>query len=408
MRVLILGYVWPEPGSSAAGRRTMDLIQLFLEQNWQIDFATSAGPSEFRVDLTALGLREHTVALNNDAFDAWIGELKPDLVVFDRFFTEEQFGWRVEKVCPEALRVIDTIDLHSLRETRARHQDLTEPSDLKKAMLGNEKTVREIAAIFRSDLSLMISDFELEFLQREFLIPAPLLHHCSFLIDKIPEKLAGFSERSDFVSIGSFRHPPNWDSVLWLKQEIWPKIREQLPQAHLKIYGSYPPAKAMELHNPAQGFHVLGWAPQALQVVASARVCLAPLRFGAGLKGKLLDAMLAGTPSVTTPVGAEGMHGALAWSGIIGKNVSELVAGAVQLYQQEPVWEKAQTQGSMILTDRFLKSVHGPRLIQRLLELSEQKVKHRQDNFVGAMLRHHMFQSTKHLSNWIQLKSQRP
>lgn len=93
-----------------------------------------------------------------------------------------------------------------------------------------------------------------------------------------------------------------------MKHSLWPLIRRQLPGAQLHIYGAYTPPKATALHNPAQGFHVMNWAEDALQVMTAARICLAPLRFGAGIKGKLADAMVAcGTPNITTPVGAEAM-----------------------------------------------------------------------------------------------------
>lgn len=416
MRVLILGYVWPEPSSSAAGKRTMDLISLFLERGWQVDFATAAADSEHRVNLAALGVPEHRVALNCESFDAFVAELAPDLVIFDRFFTEEQFGWRVERACPAALRVIDTIDLHSLRETRhslpsAPHGSATGDSyfsQLRKAMLSHEKTVREIAAIFRSDLSLMISEFETQFLIREFQMPSKLLHTCGFMVDEAaasPGPL--FQDRQGFVSIGNFRHAPNWDSVQWLSQEIWPLIRAQMPDAQIRIYGSYAPQKAMELHKPKNGFHVLGRAQDALEVIRSARVLLAPLRFGAGQKGKLLDALIAGTPSVTTPVGAEGMTPDLSyWNGLVSNSAQDIASAAVRLYEDQKLWESSQAKGFELLRNQFSKSVLGPALVKRIEEAHANKSQTREDNFMGAMLRHHLFQSTKHLSNWIQLKSQ--
>lgn len=403
MRVLILGYVWPEPGSSAAGKRTMDLIHQFLDQGWKVDFASSAALSDHRVPLDQFGIQEHRVTLNCDSFDELLKSLNPDIVIFDRFFTEEQFGWRVERCCPQALRIIDTIDLHSLRETRQSSPELVAPSDLRKAMFSNDKTLRELAAIFRSDLSLIISDFEMNFLKEQFTVPESLLHYESFSIDKVPSLYKSYDERKDFVSLGNFRHPPNWDSVLWLKKEIWPLIRLQLPTAQLKVYGAYPPSKAMELHQPKEGFHVLGWAENALSVMQEARVCLAPLRFGAGLKGKLLDALLAGTPSVTTSVGAEGMQGNLPWSGFVANSVDEIADSAVRLYQQQPLWERSQEQGREILKTQFSKKSE---LIPRLVKLFDQKNELRESNFVGQMLRHHLLQSTKHLSNWIQLKNQ--
>ena len=142
-------------------------------------------------------------------------------------------------------------------------------------------------------ISLIISDHEVRLLQDTFSVDPILLHHLPFMVDlkHLPPSGKAFSRRRHFATIGNFRHPPNWDAVLYL-QQIWPLIRKVLPDTELHIYGAYPPKKAMALDNPRTGFRIRGWADDAHAVLSDARACLAPLRFGAGL----LDAMLAGTP----------------------------------------------------------------------------------------------------------------
>ena len=98
-RVLIIGYVWPEPRSSAAGGHMMQIIESFLQQGWQITFSSPAGIGEHKADLAALGIDEVTIELNNSSFDAFITELAPDIVLLDRFMMEEQFGWSNMKHC---------------------------------------------------------------------------------------------------------------------------------------------------------------------------------------------------------------------------------------------------------------------------------------------------------------------
>ena len=94
LHVLIIGYVWPEPRSSAAGSRMMQLIHSFLDRGWRVTFASAAQRSIHRADLVALGIEEADIALNCDSFNDQVRQWQPDMVVFDRFFTEEQFGWR--------------------------------------------------------------------------------------------------------------------------------------------------------------------------------------------------------------------------------------------------------------------------------------------------------------------------
>lgn len=121
-KVLVIGYVWPEPRSSAASGHVMQILETFLHQGWQITFASPAGVGEHPADLGELGIHTVPIELNNSSFDTFISELGPDIVLFDQFMIEEQFGWRVEKHCPDALRVLETSDLQSLRH--ARHQRL--------------------------------------------------------------------------------------------------------------------------------------------------------------------------------------------------------------------------------------------------------------------------------------------
>ncbi len=420
-RVLVIGYVWPEPKSSAAGGYVMQLLGTFLQQGWDVTFSSPAGPGEHQEDLTALGIREVPIELNNSSFDAFVSQLAPDIVLFEQFMMEEQFGWRVEKHCPGALRVLGTQDLQSLRH--ARHQRLKDRlkasdddndfSDLFAPALREEFELmaetdmakREIAALYRCDLNLMISEVEIELLVEQFKVPRSLLHWCPLTVEPSSAPSAPFETRAHFLSIGNFRHAPNWDAVLWMKTTVWPLIRQQLPTAQLHIYGAYTPPKATALHNAAQGFHVLNWAQDALQVMTAARVLLAPLRFGAGIKGKILDAMICGTPNVTTPIGAEGMHGEAAWPGAVTRTAQAFADQSVQLYRDETRWLNAQQLGLALLSERYRQSVHGPALIERLMQVRQHLEQLRRDNFTGSMLRHHQHKSTQYMAQWIEAKN---
>ncbi|EAQ51577.1 glycosyltransferase, partial [Vibrio sp. MED222] len=395
-KVLAIGYVWPEPNSSAAGSHMMSLLRLFKRQGWSVEFATPAQETEHMIDLSEEGITSQSIQLNCDSFDLYIEELQPDVVMFDRFMMEEQFGWRVEKVCPNAFKLLDTEDLQFLRN--ARHEAVKKEAELTKAHLYSDLAKREIAAILRCDLSLIISSYEMDLLQSEFNIDPKLLHHLPFMVDlnTLPESTKSFEERKHFMTIGNFRHAPNWDAVLQL-QKIWPKIRKQLPESELHIYGSYPPPKATALHNPKTGFHIKGWAKDAQEVMEQARVCVAPLRFGAGIKGKLLDAMKLQTPNVTSEIGSEGMlpQGELQWPGAVADDIDEFVEQAVGLYKDEEKWLKAQSQCHSILEAHYEQNQLGDTLIERLTALESDLESHRLDNFFGSMLKHHSMASTK-------------
>lgn len=406
--LLIIGKVWPEPTSSAAGSRIMQLIEIFLNSGWETIFSSSAQKSDHSADLSKIGVTEHPVKLNDSSFDEFVRDLKPDVVLFDRYMIEEQFGWRVAENCPDALRILDTIDLHCLRLARQnawKKNREFKPDDL----LTEEMARREIASIYRSDLSLVISDFEIKILNEIFQLDEDLLLYLPYLLD-IDKELSVidspfFEERKHFVTIGNFKHEPNWNGVLWLKEELWPMIRRELPSAELHIYGSYPSQKVFQLHKPDEGFLVKGRAEDAKEVIRNAKVLLAPLRFGAGLKGKLVEAMQCGTPSVTTTVGAEGIATGCKWNGIITDEAQQFANAAVQLYQNMDLWNHSHDAGNEVLRKRFDRAIFEPIFLKRIKKIKENLDNHRKENFIGSMLMHHTMRSTKYMSKWIEEKN---
>ncbi|ATG79689.1 glycosyltransferase [Pseudoalteromonas sp. 1_2015MBL_MicDiv] len=405
-KVLVIGYVWPEPNSSAAGTHMMSLLNAFRAQNWDVEFATPAQRTDHMVNLDDFGITSQSIALNCDSFDEYVKAYNPDIVMFDRFMMEEQFGWRADKHCPNAIKILDTEDLQCLRN--ARHEAFKGEREFTTSDLHSDLAKREIAAILRCDLSLIISSYEMSLLNSVFKIEPSLLHHLPFMVDlsSLSTSTKTFEQRQHFMTIGNFRHAPNWDAVLYL-QKIWPLIRKQLPKAELHIYGSYPPPKATALNNPKTGFLIKGWADNAFDVMQSARVCLAPLRFGAGIKGKLLEAMIMQTPSVTTYIGAEGMHNDLPWPGKIANTADDFANAAVEMYTNQSDFEQAQQDGNTLLNALYDKAQLSTVLIKKIDSISSDLEAHREKNFTGQMLKHHTMRSTQYMSQWIAEKNKK-
>jgi len=388
----------------------VQLISIFKAQGFEVTFASPAMDSDYMVDLESLCVSKKSIALNCSSFDVFVKELNPTIVLFDRFMMEEQFGWRVAENCPDALRLLDTEDLHCLRLARQkafkenRHFSTDD-------LLIEEVAKREIASILRCDVSLMIAEYEMELLQTIFKINTDLLYYLPLLLEPIEDltiqKLPPFEERNNFVFIGNFLHEPNWNAVQYLKETIWPLIRKQMPEAVLEIYGAYPSQKVLQLQQPKQGFHIMGRADDAQEVVKNARVVLAPLRFGAGIKGKLVEAMQCGTPSVTTTIGAESMCGDLPWNGFIADDAQVFADKAVELYQDKTIWLKALEYGFRIIEKRYLKSVFTDDFVKYILKVQSDLKQHRLHNFMGTLLQHHTLTSTKYMSRWIEEKSKR-
>lgn len=408
-KLLIIGHVWPEPKSSAAGSRMMQLIEAFQKEDYEIIFASACAKRDNAFDLSAIGIVQANIEMNQSSFDHFVKSFNPDVVLFDRFMTEEQFGWRVAEHCPEALRILDTEDLHSLR--KGRQQAFKDGKTFDASYLFNDFAKREMASIYRCDLSLIISEVEMDILNNEFKIPDNLLIYLPFQLDAVAaQEISGlpeFDNREHFISIGNFLHEPNYNSILYLKETVWPLIREKLPSTELHIYGAYASQKVNQLHDVKNGFLIKGFASDVNEVMANSRVCLAPLRFGAGLKGKLVDAMKNGTPCMMTTIAAEGMYGTLEPNGYI-EDAPELFAeAAVLLYQNKSIWKERQCNGFKVLNERFNKIIFHDRLFCTIKDTIKHLQKHRDNNFTGQMLLHHILQSTKYMSKWIEEKNGR-
>lgn len=404
-QLLIIGHTFPEPDTTGAGSRMMQLINLFTEEEYQITFATTALVSEKSIDLSTRNIAIRNILLNDSSFDFLVKELNPQVVIFDRYITEEQFGWRITQQCPEALKILDTEDLHFLR--KAREEAVKTNVPIEEANIFSNMAKREVASIFRCDLSLIISNYEMELLQEIFKVPSDILYYLPFLIEKSPMQAncTSFQERKNFIAIGNLLHAPNVDSVLELKK-MWPTIRKKLPQSELHIYGSYAPQQIVQLHKPTEGFLIKGWTDDLESTFKNYRLQLAPLRFGAGLKGKLVDAMRLGLPSITTQVGAEGLCGDFSFGGEITSSKNDFIEAAIRVYCDERLWIDAQQRGFDIIDGRFKKSLFAEDFKNHIVALYANLNNHRHHNFFGQILQHHTLQSTKYMSKWIEAKNQ--
>ena len=388
----------------------MQLIDIFKLYKYQITFASPCAKNDKAIDLASLGISQESIFLNDSSFDVFVKKLNPDVVMFDRFMMEEQFGWRVEEQCPNAVRILDTEDLHCLR--KGREKALKDQALFDKSYLFNDISKREIASIYRCDLSIIISEEEVEILKNQFKVGLDLLYYLPFLTDIVSmetkRKLPKYKEREHFITIGNFLHAPNYDAVLFLKEEIWPLIRNKLPQAEMHVYGAYESDKVIKLNNENDGFIIKGFADNVNSVMQNAKVCLAPLRFGAGLKGKLIDAMLNGTPCIMTTIAAEGMFGGFEPNGFIADDAQKFADKAIELYTDKIFWNGKQKSGFNVLNARYDKQLYISDFIFKLNSILNNLQVHRLDNFTGQMLQYQTNQSTKYMSKWIEEKNKKP
>lgn len=380
----------------------LQLLETFLSGGYQICFATAAKPNAFSRQLP--GIQYRSITLNDPSFNTFLQEIKPDIVLYDRFMSEEQFGWRVSLECPDALTILDTEDLHLLRDARQSAVIDQAPVNVYTPL-----SKREVASILRCDLSLMISQAEIKLLQETFKVPLELLWYIPFMEDPLDilklERRKSYTSRKHFVFIGNYLHFPNVDAVEQLSKTIWPGIRQALPGVELHIYGAYITPRIQQLHKPASGFMIKGRAEDARTTLSDYRALLAPLRFGAGLKGKFIDAIHAGTPSLTTPVGAEGIGPGDQWAGEVCPDAQTMVGQAVRLYQDADAWEDARRRGLYLNNTFFNKSRHRDVFLKKVQDLQATLPMHRKQHFIGEIMRMDTINSKKYMSLWIQEKN---
>ena len=444
--VLFLSFVPLSPETSAAGVRTRDLMEGFLKAGFSdVHYACASKMDEqenakVNKQLVERGVKFYANAIPNreDAFKTVLeecGKRNPiDVVVFDRFLAEEAYSFRVREMCADALRVLDMQDCHALRRERARIVDLEssggsgdtsnviERSINAKPEATDDDFAREISSIFRSDLTLVCSSAELELLHAACGVPKEKLCLAPFFetIDTNSIITPFIDRKNVFVSIGTFNHAPNVDGLRYLKKEIWPLIRGKLPNAEFHAFGATClPKHVDELNDAKNGFFVKGFCKDIGETLSTAKVLLAPLRFGAGIKGKIIEAFKYGTPVITTPIGGEGigvpgifengcdnMDAIKAnWGGTFDcVTPAAFATAAVDSFTNESLWTKQSKRGVELRNELFNKEKTIPPILEAISNKCENLRTIRNEDFIGASFWHQSNRSTDFFSRWIELK----
>ena len=244
----------------------------------------------------------------------------------------------VRRVLPGVPFIFDTVDLHHLREQR--EADLTGSPAL--ARRARETRGLELGFVQAADETLVVSAFEVDVLAKE--APAAVVRVVSNVHERRPEG-PGPETREGMVFVGSFAHPPNADAVQWFLAEVLPLVRAEVPDAVLRVVGKGAPADLVALADGEPGVELLGWLPSLDDVYATSRVAVAPLRYGAGVKGKVGEAMSHGVPVVGTPVAMEGMYIEHEVSGWIAEDPRALADGVVALLRDDDLWSRISRAG---------------------------------------------------------------
>ncbi|WP_050981878.1 glycosyltransferase [Rhodanobacter thiooxydans] len=330
--VLVVDAMTPEPSRDSGSLRLCAILRLLDEQGWSTAFLPDDGRAS-PAEIDALGALGCEVLCKPWVADLprWLREHGSELhaVILCRHTVAGQYAGLVRRYAPQAKLIFDTVDLHFLRERRAA--ELGGSAIMARQAEAARRS--ELALIEQADVSLVVSPHEQSLLAR--LLPQARVELLSN-IHEVHGCRRPHAGRRDLVFIGGYGHPPNSDAIRWIAGEILPKLRETLPDIRVHVLGDMPDAARHELATPGLEFHarVAELAPWLDRCLAT----LAPLRFGAGVKGKINMSMSHGVPVIATPVAIEGMQLTDGLDVLVAENTDTFATAVARLQADKALW----------------------------------------------------------------------
>ncbi len=354
--VLVIDHRVPMPDHDAGSLRMLRLVETLQELGCRVTFAPddNACPQPYTRQLQARGVDVIYGATWMGRELAAIGD-ELQLAIVSRPYVAAQHTHVLREYAPQTIIAYDTVDLHYVREQRRAAVGV--PHALAKAA-----TIRELelGLVRGSDVTIVVSDEEREQLEREapgskvIVIP---------VVNEIVERVPPLGDRRGVLFVGGFEHPPNVDAALALVNDVMPPVWERLGDVPVVIAGSKPTPEIEALAGP--NVEVTGWVEDLQPLIDGARAMAAPLRYGAGMKGKVTQSLGCGLPVVTTPTGAEGLGAEDGRDLLIAADAAGLAERIVRLHEDDALWQRLSTAGQDVV--RRVASVELMR--ERLAEL---------------------------------------
>jgi GT2 family glycosyltransferase/glycosyltransferase involved in cell wall biosynthesis len=338
-RVLIVDSYTPTPDQDSGSLRMLNLMRLLRESGYSISFLPDnrAHAGTYTEALQALGVEALYHPFVSDPV-AWLrarGQ-QLDAVILSRHYVAANYVGLVRLYAPQARLIFDTVDLHYLREQRAAQ--LENSAEL--AQQAARTRTQELKLMRDCDITLVVSAVEQEFLARE--LPQARIEVLSN-VHEVYGRRREFADRQDLVFVGGFQHPPNIDAVLWFVREVFPRVRALAPSMQLHVIGSKAPKQILELAH--DGVTVHGYVDDIAPFMDGCRLSVAPLRYGAGVKGKVNMAMSYGLPVVATTPAVEGMHVRNGEDVMIADVPEAFAAAILRAYSDADLWAKLSDNG---------------------------------------------------------------
>jgi GT2 family glycosyltransferase/SAM-dependent methyltransferase/glycosyltransferase involved in cell wall biosynthesis len=357
--VLVVDFRVPTWNHDSGSLRMLSIVQTLIGMGAHVTLMPDnfIPLQPYTVALQRMGVEVLYGALDVNAELATIGP-KLSLAILSRPHVASRWLDSVREFAPSAIVSYDTVDLHWLRETRR--------SGSESAFVGAPATngsldsigpkaeaLRqiELAMIRATDTTLVVSASEQAQVERDVpganVLVVPNVH-------AIEPFVAPPEDRSGILFVGGFEHPPNAGAALRLVKDLMPAVWRELGDVHVTIVGPNPPPEVQALAAPL--VEVTGWIEDLKPLLDSARLMAAPLRYGAGLKGKVTQALAVGLPVVTTPIGAEGIEGPEECM-LIAEDNQALAAHVIRAYRDDELWWRLSRAGQAFIAEHCSREV---------------------------------------------------
>ena len=335
-RILVMDHMVPHHDHDSGSVRMMALLRMLMELGHRVTFLPDnlAGIEPYATELQQLGI-ELLYGPSEFGYVERHGH-EFDIAILCRAHFARQYLPGLVAARPRPFIIFDTIDLHYLREQRLAELE-QDPGLMRSAERTRDV---ELGVMRASNMVWVTSTHEAELLRTDATLPpieiVPNIH-------TVRTQVPGFRARRDMLFIGGFRHAPNEDAVHYFVKDIWPLIKAALPEARFNIVGSHTPPSVLRLASPDVIVH--GYVPDIEPIFDSCRLSVAPLRYGAGVKGKITQSLAWGLPAVATPLAAEGMHLVDKEQIMIASSPQEFADRVVAVYRDESLWRRLSDGG---------------------------------------------------------------
>jgi len=332
-RILVIDATTPEPDKDSGSMRLTNMMQCIRDLGFGVTFFADNRnyTGRYVQDLQRTGIEV--------LYRPWLESLHDffrergsefDYVFISRHYIATNYVSLIRRYCPEARFIFDTVDLHYLREQRLASLEKSLP--LRRTAQQTRRS--EMSVIKAADATLVVSSVEKEVLAQD--APGEKVHVLSN-IHQVPGCDNDFASRKDIYFVGGYQHPPNIDAACWFVNEIWPLIHEQLPEISFHLIGSKAPERVRSLGN-SDGVVFHGFVESLQPFLSDCRLAVAPLRYGAGVKGKVNLSMAHGQPVVATPAAVEGMFAEHERELLVAEDAPSFAREVMRLYQDKELW----------------------------------------------------------------------